>query len=63
MRAKVLKTITYLAFVINMTSVCCMDSTGWVFCAVVAAFIVSGAWLFLFAWANGWIGSTDGIWQ
>ena len=62
MKAKVLKAITYLAFVINMTSLCCMDSTGWAFWAVLLAFILSGAWLVLFAWANDWIGCKDGNW-
>ena len=60
MKTKILKAITYAAFVLNMAAVCCMDSTGWVFGAVVAAWGISGAWLLLFAWANGWIGVKDG---
>ena len=63
MKAKILKTITYVAFFINMTALCCMDSTGWVFWAVVGAYVLSGAWLFLFAWANDWIGCKDGAWN
>jgi hypothetical protein len=60
MKTKILKAITYVAFLINMTAICCLDSTGWVFWAVVAAWVLSGAWLLLFAWANGWVGTTDG---
>ena len=61
MKTKILKAITYLAFVINMTALCCFDSTGWVFGVVLAAYLISGAWLLLMAWANGWIGCKDGV--
>ena len=60
MKAKILKAITYVAFFIHMTALCCMDSTGWVLGVVLLAYILSGSWLFLFAWANNWIGSAGG---
>lgn len=60
LKAKILKASVYLAVFVNMFSVCCVDSDGWLGWAFLLLFVVSGAWLFLMAWANGWLGCEDG---
>lgn len=60
LKAKILKASVYLALIVNMFSVCCVDSEGWLGMVFLLLFMVSGAWLFLMAWANDWLYTGEG---
>lgn len=60
----ILFALNYSAFFINMAAVCALDSESWL---PFIAWVVSGCWLLLSAWANGWFytgnaNATDGKW-
>ena len=48
----ILKSITYFMFIVFMFSICLLDSEK--FYIPLAALVVSGGWLWLMAWANGY---------
>lgn len=48
----ILFTLNYSAFFINMVAVCAIDSESWL---PFIAWVISGGWLMLSAWANDWL--------
>ena len=47
-----LKAITVLMLIVFVLSICCLDSEKF-YIPTITCFI-SGGWIFLMAWANGW---------
>ena len=56
MKNKILLTITAIMAIIFLISLCCVDSDTYLF---YFAALGSGAWLALFAYANGLIGKVE----
>ena len=48
----ILKSITYFMFIVFLFSICLLDTEK--FYIPLAALVVSGGWLWLMAWANGY---------
>lgn len=52
----VIKTITYISGIVFMISVCSVDSESWI---PIAPMIVSGLWLTVYAYCNGYFCVTE----
>ncbi len=55
-RNYILKTFTLIMGIVFMLSICSLDSDSWIPFVAIA---ISGGWLWLYAWANGYVYNDD----
>lgn len=49
----IVNAITAVMGIVFVLSMCAADSEAWL--PVIIAFVISGSWLTVVAWANGWL--------